>query len=138
MKSMLPSVSIFAGIFFVAVNTWSAFEVLVRGQYEGELGGPLSNLVFGVIFSIGLVIVVTAGYCMLSIVARKFFNRRLSQAGGAVATLVAILLTLGAISGGFLDKLPLRNLMGILAWYFFVGLVSGCVALITGLAERTA
>src|SRR5437899_1012188 len=109
MKGMIPPISIFAGTFFIGVNTWSAFEVLVRGQYEGEFGGPLSNLVFGAVFSVGLVTVVTAGYFDIMVVAWSFFRCELSRSGSIIAAVVAILLTLSATIGRFLDTLPLGN-----------------------------
>src|SRR6266513_447597 len=114
MRRTFRSIAIFLGTYLFSVNAWSAFEVLVRGEYEPKLGGPWSNLLFGAGFSAILTIVVATGFCVLTFAGRSFLSRQLSQFGAVLAAAVAVVL-----------------------WYFLVGLVSAFAALLAGLVERS-
>jgi len=136
MRRTFRSIAIFLGTYLFSVNAWSAFEVLVRGEYEPKLGGPWSNLLFGAGFSAILTIVVATGFCVLTFAGRSFLSRQLSQFGAVLAAAVAVVLTVSGAIGWFLATVG-GELGSVVLWYFLVGLISAFAALLAGLVERS-
>ena len=135
MSPLLRLIVIFSSTYLIGVNIWSVFEVIIRGEYEPKLGGPLSNVLFGAGFSVILGGVVSGGFVLFVLVSQGYFAQRISPVGSAIAAALAVTVTISGAIASFLAIIG-GELGSVVLFYILLGLFCGFLPLLLGLVEK--
>ena len=88
--------AVFAGVFFLGLNLWSAYGIFVEGQIETKFGGPWENFVLGLQFTAAAVGFSAAGYFGGALLRR----RRLMMGRRGTRLVACAAAGLAAVAGG--------------------------------------